>query len=284
MALRKHQLDAIADDEPFVKDCLRRKSPQLDELTKKRPPSFVFQVQEKSRKLAQERQVLNDVARLDALPTRTPEETLQLDTLVRELGFFVDSADSYEPSNHEPQHAAWKQAMNAVFTELVSDFTISGDNVLYLDDLEAHTTTALRSRFGNSRTLFVANWNDKTRASLKSSDNIDEVEQCALADLLVKKWRNKLFAAAYLDLCSKSASSICEALRNLLRSKNQCKIVGFTMTQRDSEDYNQVERLDRVESELRRLCPKMYRVTDLQKFKDVLWTDNGVVTRFYLVG
>jgi superfamily II DNA or RNA helicase len=258
----------------------KRKVPNSNETTNKKPRTLATQLQAKKDKMTQEHQILAEAERLSNLQNPTKEEEHQLDVLKRQLGM---SDDTYNEANHDEKHMVWKQAMNMVFTELVSDFTLDQDNLLYLDGEQQHTTTALRLRFGNTRKLYVANWSQETCTILKESGTINEVQYGSLVDLLHSHWKKELFAAAYLDLCSGSASTILEGLQALLHYEHKIKFVGFTMTQRDPEGQNQVERLDRLEAYLRELSPKMIRVADLPKFKHVIWTESGVVTRFYVL-
>jgi superfamily II DNA or RNA helicase len=259
----------------------KRKLINNNETAKKKHRSLLLQLQTEKDKIAQKQQTLEETERLFALKNPTKEEEYQLCILKRQLGFVEDS---YNESIHSDSHATWKQDMNMVFTELVSDFTHIGDNILYLDGEQQHTTTTLRSRFGNTRKLFVANWSQETCDNLEITGKIDEIQHGSVKNILDGHWQNQIFAAAYLDLCTGSTSAISEVLTLLLHSRNICKVVGFTMTQRDPEGYNQVERLDRLESVLRNLCPRMTRVTDFPKFKDTIWIDGGVVTRFYVIG
>ncbi len=171
--------------------------------------------------------------------------------------------------------------MNLVFTELVNDYSNPNDSILYLDSQEMHTTIALRSRFGITRKLFTANCCEETFVKLEKSGKIDQVEKGAIENLLMNKWKSENFNAAYFDLCTGSASIISQVLSALLSVDRKCSIIGFTMTQRDPQGYNQVERLDKIESLIRHLRPKMFRITDAPKFKDTVWVEGGVVTRFY---
>jgi hypothetical protein len=259
----------------------KRKTDNNDDNSEKKPRTLLSQLQVEKNKIAYKQQILEEAERLFALESPTGDEKLQLEAFKRQFGF-VD--DTYNETNHTETHMAWKHCMNMVFTELVSEFTHIRDKILYLDGNQQHTTTALRSRFGNTRKLYVANWSKETCDNLKVSDTIDEIQHGPLKNILDGYWYNELFAAAYLDLCSGSASTIAEVLKSLLHSGHETKIVGFTMTQRDPEGYNQVERLDRLESDLRCLCAKITRVADFPKFKDQIWIEGGVVTRFYVIG
>ena len=270
----------LADSKTSEEETNKRKSSQTNESHKKKPRTFMSQLQAEKDKIAQKQQLVEEAVRLDLLSTPTQAQQGQLDVLKRQLGMLDET---YNETNHSETHAAWKQSMNMVFTELLNDFTQDGDNILYLDAEQQHTTTAIRSRFQNRRKLFVANWSQETCSNLKTSGTIDEVEHGSLNDLLNNQWKTKLFSAAYLDLCCGSASAISQVLSALLHSKHSCKVVGFTLTQRDPEGHNQVERLDRLEAFLRELCPRMSRVADLPKCKDTIWTENGVVTRFYVL-
>jgi superfamily II DNA or RNA helicase len=273
-------ISILAIDQP-ESSSNKRKAIRDDKTIKKKPRTLLSQLQVEKDKIAQKQQILKEAERLFNLQNPTKDEEQNLELLKRQLGLFDDT---YNEANHDEKHRTWKQSMNMVFTELVSDFTCIGDNILYLDCEQQHTTTTLRSCFGNSRKLYVANWSQETSDNLKKSGTIDEIQHGSIKNLLEGHWQSEIFAASYLDLCCGSGSTISEVLKSLLHSGHKTKIVGFTMTQRDPEGYNQVERLDRLESDLRCLCCKMTRVADFPKFKDTIWIDGGVVTRFYVIG
>jgi hypothetical protein len=200
----------------------------------------------------------------------------------RKTGIRATVTDPFPDSDISPEHAAFKTNMNDVFAQLIAKYGCSGENVVYLDGKEQRTTQALMH---TDCKLFIANEIESTFNILKSNKRIFACLHESITNALLDSWKEVVFRAVYFDLCTGTFAMLKETLDAFFqesRGQYPLTIVGYTLTPRDCHGESLTKRLDQTENYLRSKG-RILRAADMKEFENVIWTHNGVVTRFVVL-
>ncbi len=199
------------------------------------------------------------------------------------------SSDPYEKRKCREIHVQFKQRMNDIFRDLLTQNVPKGQNIVYLDSLSGETTNTLK---GCGYQCYIAN-NCKDVATQLAKDHQLTVEHGDAAEIMKTKWKNISFQAAYFDGCTSRCEYVLPFFESFFDREfdNMNTIVlGVTLTGRDNSKTSPHERLQlskmlKIKETFHKLATR--HQMEIQKNECQIdkedCIDDGVYTEFFVL-
>lgn len=194
----------------------------------------------------------------------------------------------YDASTFTCHHEDFKNKMASMFADYVRQLCPSG-NWLVLDDFskssdKLRTISALKAATSDSSIsppgqVYMCNPGARQVSAAEKEGAVSVQKLCEKA--LAVEWRSVSYSAAYLDTCSGSVVYVGRLIDMILTHATNQFVIGVTLTGRDSQGQNILERVISLDSRIRSLGFDAPGESGLKNHM-FFFKPNSVITAFYV--